>query len=446
MMSDLRGLADRGHTIVMVTHATANIAQCDLVTFMAEGRLAYFGPPNEAPSFFSAQGFPHIYNRLREEVEPPARPPADLQPYYQQVKAANPSAPVSASQLWEAKFRDSAVYQQFVSGRLRAAQSRSVSGVKAPTGPVKPSSRGRAGAGLGQFSVLARRYLHLIFKDARSLFILLAVMPFIGLLLVSIADQKDLLGETADAVVRIVETEGSYTVVAAAQKLLLMLALAVSLLGIFSGAYEIAKERAVYRRERMINLKLLPYLLSKVVVLFGFALVQAAALLLVVSLKVDMPPQGVILPPVVELYITLVLSALAGITLGLLVSALVSSQDMIIYVILLLLFVQIIFSGALFDVPEALSDITITRWSLEAMGSTVNMDRLDRMGIKEIAPDELDLPVTPSEPVQVDVRMDFNVDYLHDAAHLMVRWFILAAFALLFMGGTLLVLKRQDVI
>src|SRR6476661_3866552 len=49
MMYLLRKLADKGHTIVLVTHATSNINVCDYVCFLAAGgRVAYFGPPEEA--------------------------------------------------------------------------------------------------------------------------------------------------------------------------------------------------------------------------------------------------------------------------------------------------------------------------------------------------------------------------------------------------------------
>src|SRR5205085_6147754 len=47
MMALLRRPADRGQTIVLVTHATNNINSCDYVCFLAQGgRLVYFGPPN----------------------------------------------------------------------------------------------------------------------------------------------------------------------------------------------------------------------------------------------------------------------------------------------------------------------------------------------------------------------------------------------------------------
>src|SRR4029077_1692193 len=43
MMLTLRRLADAGRTIVLVTHATANIMRCDHVAFLAEGRVVFFG-------------------------------------------------------------------------------------------------------------------------------------------------------------------------------------------------------------------------------------------------------------------------------------------------------------------------------------------------------------------------------------------------------------------
>jgi len=44
-MYTLRRLADSGRTIVLVTHATANISQCDHVAFMSEGGWSTLGHP-----------------------------------------------------------------------------------------------------------------------------------------------------------------------------------------------------------------------------------------------------------------------------------------------------------------------------------------------------------------------------------------------------------------
>src|SRR6266576_4874893 len=58
MMFLLRRLADRGRTIVLVTHATNNINVCDYICFLCQGgRLAYFGPPNNAKSYFGKTDF-----------------------------------------------------------------------------------------------------------------------------------------------------------------------------------------------------------------------------------------------------------------------------------------------------------------------------------------------------------------------------------------------------
>ena len=72
MMYTLRRLADSGRTIVLVTHATANISQCDHVAFMSDGRLVYFGPPAEALAFFnvSSGDFADIYTKLEGAAAP----------------------------------------------------------------------------------------------------------------------------------------------------------------------------------------------------------------------------------------------------------------------------------------------------------------------------------------------------------------------------------------
>ncbi len=49
----MRRLADQGRTIIMVTHATKNVMLADKVAFLARGGyLAWFGPPDEALSYF----------------------------------------------------------------------------------------------------------------------------------------------------------------------------------------------------------------------------------------------------------------------------------------------------------------------------------------------------------------------------------------------------------
>jgi ABC-type multidrug transport system ATPase subunit len=70
MMQLLRRLADQGRTIILVTHATANITLCDRVVFLGQGgRLCYFGSPQDSLKFFGVNtgDFADIYNKLEEE-------------------------------------------------------------------------------------------------------------------------------------------------------------------------------------------------------------------------------------------------------------------------------------------------------------------------------------------------------------------------------------------
>src|SRR6266516_3946950 len=75
MMLLLRKLADKGHTIILVTHATNNINACDYICFLAQGgRLAYYGPPNEAKTYFGKTDFAEIYSALEPSEENPNIP------------------------------------------------------------------------------------------------------------------------------------------------------------------------------------------------------------------------------------------------------------------------------------------------------------------------------------------------------------------------------------
>ncbi|MCA9056732.1 MAG: ABC transporter ATP-binding protein, partial [Planctomycetaceae bacterium] len=68
MMYTLRYLADSGRTVVLVTHATANIMQCDQVAFMADGRMVYYGPPAGALFIFKDPESADIYTKLHVDI------------------------------------------------------------------------------------------------------------------------------------------------------------------------------------------------------------------------------------------------------------------------------------------------------------------------------------------------------------------------------------------
>ena len=400
LMYDMQRVADSGKTVILITHATDNVGLCDHVAFMGYGgHLVFFGPPQDALTFFQAQSFADIYLKLNGEQE---------------------------VLRWRRQFESSPQYRQYVQSRL------------ALPGPAPTSARPRAAkldvaGGARQFLILTRRYLDLIFHSKSSLFVLLAVMPLIGLLLLLISQPFWLTGkfdsdcekagitnwDAPGEVERCVAwhlaqdlkepdtVTATYSIASQAQVLLFMLAFSSSLLGIFGAAFEIVKEQAVYERERMINLGIAPYLLSKFAVLAAFGLLQGLLLLIVISLGVKLPTQSLLLSAPAEMYITLTLTIWASVSLGLLVSALVPSRDVVVYGMLLVLIMQIIFAGVLFNLPKSVQPVsatTITRWSLDALGTSARLNELNQYGRLS-----LQLPRgTEEKPAPIDFQLAYG--------------------------------------
>ena len=279
------------------------------------------------------------------------------------------------------------------------------------------------------------------------MFILLAVMPIIGTLMLLIANAHSLVGDPLDVIDNILEKDGIYGIVGEVQKLLFIFALSVILLGVFAAAYEVIREIQIYKRERMASLGIVPYLGSKVALLFGFGMVQVLTILAVVSIKVHFPGKGIFLPAYFEIYITLLLALMAGVSIGLFISTLVKSDSVVIYLILIVLFLQIIFSGVLFDLPGAakpLAYLTPTRWAMEGLGSTVNMEELNDLGKTYIK--KIDIQGQSTEiNSTIASKMEFSINYAHTAIHLIGTWFILLLFICAFIGLSGYMLKRKDI-
>jgi ABC transport system ATP-binding/permease protein len=433
MMYTLRRLADSGRTVVLVTHATANISQCDHVAFMADGRMVYFGPPAEALQFFgvSSGDFADIYTKLegaasQSDADRWAVVQRDLKEEYEawsiggmtrdQGRKPSGNAPSSVgpalAELWEMKFRASPQYATYVAARL----------AQAPSGPVAGSAdaAGRTGAPwvspLRQFGILARRYLDLIVQDRRNLMILLLQAPIIGALLMLVA--------RSDALVPLDKTFANE-----AKKVLFMLATVAVWFGIINAAREITKEAPIFRRERLANLRIGPYVLSKIAVLTLLVILQSALLLLLVSLKVRLPAMGVLLPGWLELYITTLLTSLAGLAMGLAISSTATTPDRAISIVPLALIPQILFAGVIFSLGDgftaqrALSWLTLSRWAMDAYGTTANLNEMRlAQGLLRVPKDE----------------------YTFTAAHLLSRWLILLVYMGISLGITAWQLKRRD--
>jgi ABC-type multidrug transport system ATPase subunit len=459
MMYDLNVLADEGKTVVLVTHATANIEQCHHVAFLVRGRLAYYGPPAQAIEFFDAHDFADIYLKLSQEVNPEAGQPvpAEVAAYYPEVAAELGTGVMPAGMLWAAHYRQSAIYQKYVSARQRG-NGRTPSGTRQAGKARQPSASRRRSPGravgrwlrrqfskhspLRQLWLLARRQFELIRYDWITLFVLLLMMPFIAALFMGVSNEEDLVGRQMTRGLIEIELKkelrdaeegesADYMPSPTAEMLITMLGLALTQAGTFGAAFEIVKERPIFARERAVNLGVGAYVGAKVLVLGVFAVLQVASSLFVLSLRLDLgfEPilENVFESGAWELGVTLFFAVLASIMMGLFISAVVPNQNVVLYVILGQLFVQIILSGALFPLPD--SDVTdivsksvVSHWTMEAMGSTVDVRKLNDESVVCTVIPELDPRATEDTRIECDSAAlsdeDLKLDYEHSEEHL----------------------------
>jgi len=474
MMFLLRKLADKGHTIVLVTHATNNINACDYVCFLCQGgRLAYYGPPDEAKAFFGKTDFAEIYSALEPTED-------------------NPNIPAQA----EERFKASPDFQQYVMAPLQQGPAGRANVQQ--TAEVKPPQRGNPWK---QFSILSRRYLELLKNDTGNLLILLLQAPVIGLVLLFLAGHgtfdrtsvvncpsqmqpgippalTDFRGH-CENLVRVLSLPGGIQFAAQhggadavlnesimvgsggdAQKILFIMAFAAILFGSINGAGSIVKEVAIYRRERAVNLGIMPYLLSKIVVLGVLCLLQSAVLVLFVNFTAPLQ-RGVFLPPLLEIYITLSLTALAGLMVGLAVSAIAPNNDRALSFIPIIVIAQVIFSGIIFPlnnvVLKFLGIFFAASWAMAGMGTSMGLHS-DKLGADDCSYTQPPPSIPPhayspgANPGNCAYLGNVFVSVTHQAAdkaaamgHLLLVWGALIATCVVLGVLTAYFLKRKDV-
>ncbi len=414
MMFLLRKLADKGHTIILVTHATNNISTCDYVCFLAQGgRLAYFGPPDQAKAYFNRDDFAEIYGSL-------------------EATEGNRDIPEEA----ELRFRTSKDYQTYVGQPLRD--------VKEPTGKVavsvknKPKEmqpkRSKRGNPWEQFILLSMRHLELLKNNASNLSILLLQAPLVALLLMILVRfeigggilspgnivqcQTQIITSSGplalpnastlpalvncDQIVTFLNTDPNGMQYAQArggtnqalqdfivpadsgdaQRVIFLISFFAVLFGTINGTREIVKEAAIYQRERAVNLGIIPYLFSKMTVLGVLALLQSASML-IIMFAFESFSQSVFLQPLLETYITLALAGVAGVMLGLIISAASPNDDTANSLLPIIIIPQVIFAGSIIPLKDWFTQIMAaffpSRWAMAALGTSLGLhsDKID---------------------------------------------------------------------
>ena len=381
MMVLLRELADAGHTVIAVTHSMQSIRLCDRLLVLATGgRPAYFGPPQLAPACFGCDDLQEVFQLLNADRDRDwsAQLPGDpdeAPPQRSSVRGARPDS--------EAPERPPRV-------RVPSRMLRHV--------------RTAAQRGTSQFALLVGRYVRVIAGDRRNA-VLLVLQPLVlGLLMLAALPAGELAAPAA----------GHVRAVPRAGLVLLVVLLGATWLGASNAVREIVRELPILQRERAAGLGVGPYIASKIAVLGTLTVVQCAVMALLALTRQGSHDQGSLLPsPVLEVVFAAVLAGLAGMTLGLLISALASTPDQAMTVLPVILLLELLLAmGGLFpdvvDKPvlKQLSYGAGTQWSFAAAASSVDLGRMQALDlVASEAPDaRLQNPLSGFQSLDTTLR------------------------------------------
>ncbi len=397
MMELLQEQAQRGRTIVLITHATANIEVCDRIAFLGlGGNLCYFGPPKGALSFFQMpkidfKYFADIYLKLNEGK--------------------------AKVEEWSRKYLSSPQYSAYIKNTLspgKQEQQTTDTAIKTGISPIK------------QLWLLCQRYWQLVIGDRTSLILALLSGP-ITILLTSFS-----LGE--EQPLSFINNSPDITQASLALRLLFIFSCIAIWIGLSNSIQEIVKESAIYFRERLLNLGLIPYVGSKLIIRGGMAIAQT--LLMTLAILVFEAPESDLINWYGGFAITTALTLIASTSLSLMLSAAVKDINKGNSLLPLIMIPQIILSGVLF-IFEAetwsskLSWLTLSRWSVAAYGALVD--------VNSIAPEMPDM----NELSQIFQPSDV---YTANWENLLLNWGILLVHAVVYFIATLIIQKSKDIL
>jgi ABC-type multidrug transport system ATPase subunit/pSer/pThr/pTyr-binding forkhead associated (FHA) protein len=350
MMKLMRRLADQGRTIVLITHATKNVMLCDKVVFIVRGGyVAYYGPPEAALDYF---------NRYRTAQE---RREKDME--FDNIYIILEDRARGTPKRWAERYRRSPAYNEYVVDRIREGKQ-----ATRPRGLSATAVARRLFAGSGrrisawrQLGILSARNLRILTRDRLSLLLMLLVPLLVGSF--GFIWSRDLLDPvTGDAakVLTLLFSDGLITI----------------LIGSISAVLQIVRENDIYKRERIVGLRIGPYVLSKVWIGVVLALYQALVIMAcrLVFVDLKLPGAGAYL----AVYVTLVLGVLSGYLMGLAISAGAPNLNVAMLLVIVVLIPQFLFAGVLLPLElipggDIISTAASTRWAFEGLVNITTM-------------------------------------------------------------------------
>jgi ABC-type multidrug transport system ATPase subunit len=333
VMRQLHRLAEGGTTIVVTTHAPADLTQCDRIVFLAGGgHIAFVGTPDEARAEFGVDDLAQIY-----EVIAGREYPEDAEQVAQRATPASDPTPAPSV--------------RFASDDLSDCPR---------------EHRGERPGVLRQTAALAGRNLDLLVRNRLTLAILIGSPVFV------IAMMVMLFGRGAF-------DSGQSSAMPAIQ-IMFWLSFSSVFFGVTYGLLQIVGEFAIFRRERFAGVSAAAYVASKIVVLAPVLAVVNVAMLGTFRAFGRLPALS---PGTwVALTATLTLVSMAAVALGLLASAAVHNPAQATLALPMLCFPQVLFAGAVVAIGEMSTGSQVMsvplagRWGFESLGRILDVDQM----------------------------------------------------------------------
>ncbi|MDP9001774.1 MAG: FHA domain-containing protein [Myxococcota bacterium] len=375
-----------GKTIIMTIHQPAKdeFEKFNLCLVMGYGGIpTYFGPAGEAAySFFGS-----ILARAGALGHPNKRidNPRDMfdmlnvreRLVLDEMRRQNPqvtrsTARAEAARAWRAEYfrNDSPLFQQMFSGRRAIGTAPAARGVphRADVAVVR------------QLGLLLSRYWRVRLRDRTGSAIMFLQAPVIGALLwLVFGGQKDAVPYWCLGALQELSTKNNMSANATSNLLnsmqpttdhtaaMFFVVVSCVWFGTSNAAREIVTERAIYLRERMVNLRLLNYVLSKYLLLGFYCVVQCAMLLGIVFFALGF--NGGLTAFLLELG-NLIALAMNATALGLCVSTLVASAEAAMALTPIALIPQVVLGGLMVPMTtnpylRPLMYVIPSRWGFE---------------------------------------------------------------------------------
>ncbi|MFC8171771.1 FHA domain-containing protein [Streptomyces sp. NPDC057242] len=337
VMQLLRGLADDGRTVLVVTHSVAELGLCDKLLVMAPGgSVAYFGPPEEALNFFGYSTWADVFSAFEN---------------YRDYD-------------WAGRWKGSQHYQMYAADIDAVAAQPVQVPQRAMSRPPKPQGWG------SQLWTLIRRYVSVIASDKGFLGLMVILPAVLGAVSVVIPADFGLGSPTPPS-----RFNGD------AGTIMLILAVGMCFSGAANSVRELIKERVIYERERATGLSRSAYLMSKVIVLGLITAFQGVIICGIGFSTRALPEEGLFMPPAVELCVQVIALGLTSMMFGLVISALVKTAEKTMPLLVMFAIVQVVFTGILFQVYgspglEQFAWLMPSRWGIAGAGTTLDLARL----------------------------------------------------------------------